>query len=331
MPKRGFPHDSFFKVPNAVLGTKEVRGWIHVVGPIGYSIYSVILMRYDYQRREGWYESQESMARLLDITVPTFEKHVEKLRKVGLVDRIHYGKKRHDQWIYVPRLPIPPVPVEVENKQSPLVMVTQTDSVKAAPLPKMTGSITKDDEEVEMVESARTKSIKVSPERPIRLSKRLYKDMSPEDQVTYVLKHLDQVESKRQVQVAFNYWCYLWERHYGRPYYAAKRRENSRIIPKDKKNLRDKIGAVGFEEVVARMRRCVEVCDKTFPCVQYGEWIQPIGINDFVNNRFFDRWIPQPGESHVRVPKSATEKVEKALERKKRAAGPRETDAKSGG
>ena len=70
-----------------------------------------------------------------------------------------------------------------------------------------------------MVESTETKSIKVSPERPIRLSKRLYKDMSPEDQVTYVVNRVEKFESKTQVQVAFNYWCDLWERHYGRPYY----------------------------------------------------------------------------------------------------------------
>ena len=331
----GFPHDSYFKVPNAMLGSKTTPGWIREVGPIGFAVYSLILRRYDFRRHEGLYESHASMAKGLGISEPTLEKYLSKLLESGLIDRVPRGRRRHDQWTYVPRLPVPAPPraraQQERNTQGDLVMNTQIDLAKTTGIPKLARKNTQNDEGASMKKVVVKVPDKPLTKPPKRLFKRLNKNMSLEDQVNEILASGDEVPLQTKLHVTWSLWCHLWEHHYHRPYYLAKRKENAQIIPKDKKNLRDKIEAVGFGEVVSRMRRCFDVCDKIFPCVVNGQWQRPIRLNDFINNHFFDQWIKPPLESTERAPRRGEDKVKAAMEKRNRAAGPGETDARRGG
>ena len=150
---------------------------------------------------------------------------------------------------------------------------------------------------------------------PLRLYTRLGKDyLSPPEAVTHVLTD-ETVPLKTKAQVAWNYWCSLWEARYGGPYYPNKKKENVRSVPKDKRNLRDKIEAVGFRELVDRMQRCFEVCDELFPCRINGQGKRPIRLDDCVNHRFFNQWMPPPAEPGAQTPTSAREKLERTLKR----------------
>ena len=154
--------------------------------------------------------------------------------------------------------------------------------------------------------------------------------MSPEGRATYVLEHLDEAGLSTQVQIAWEYWWYRWETHYDNVYSPA-RSKNGQVIAKDKKNFRDKIKTVGFTVVIERMRRCFDICDERFPCFKDGEWQRPIRLDDFVNNRLFDQWIPARQTERASAPKSSDERLRAVMEKRERMKRPREAGNRSGG
>jgi len=329
MPKHPRFPQGFFMMPNDVFGTGDNTGWAARLGPIGFSLYSLIVRRYDVERETGLYESHASMARCLGVTEPTIARHLDRLTALGLVDRVRYGKRKHPSWVYVPRLPLQAAlsepRVNDSNTQTPWVLNTQMSGVIERGIPKLTQVNTQNDAGGETVESKSPQEDTTCSKGANILFNRLLICMSPEEQVTYVLEHISEVPLNTHVQIAWKYWCARWEDHYRSSYYPAKSK-NPRVISKDKKNLRDKIEAVGLQEVIARMRRCFEVCDEMFPCVVSGKRIRPIMFNDFVNNRFFDQWIPmnrEPEETHA---KSADEKLQAAREKRRQAAGTEEAE-----
>ena len=312
---KGFPSDSFFKSPNSMFDD----AWIPVIGTVGFTIYALILRRYDHRKNEGFYESHEAMANLLGLSKTTVEKHLHRLQEFGLIDRRPVGRRKHHQWQYWPVIPVPSPSQGTGtgvNRPAGGLMSDRLGQPKTGGIDQMTRKNRPFDEiggSTESVVSKRDTSIS---DPPKRLFKRLLIHMSPEEQVTYVLGHVNEVPLKTHVQIAWKYWCALWEAHYRSPYYPAKSK-NPGIISKDKKNLRDKIEAVGFQEVIARMRRCFEVCDEMFPCVVSGKRIRPIMFNDFVNNRFFDQWIPMNRETEETHAKSTDEKLRAAREKRR--------------
>ncbi len=342
---KGFPFDNYFKMPNILLGDKEHPGWVRKIGAKGLMVYCLIAKQYNPKEDSGVYASHRSMAKLLGISKTTLEEKLKLLLGIGLIERVPCGKRHREMWTYKPRVPVPescqengpPTGLITRNKGSEIGPKKGLNEPENDPKREMNGP-----ENGPIIRKFGPVSekfgpipvLKCSPEPKdgndntaiFRSRTRLYtrlknKNMSPEEQVTSILQNLDQIDLKTQVQVAWNYWCHIWEEHYGRPYYPAKTKSNSKVIPKDKKNLRDKIKAVGFGEVVARMDRCIEICDKIFPCRQNGEWLQPITLNDFVNNHFFDKWIPQKSEIEVRGPKSKEDKLKAAMDKRRMHSG----------
>ncbi len=320
--RSGFPRKRFFRAPNELFGTGNTPGWTAWLGPGATMVYCLILRRYDFERQKGLYESHASMARSLGITMPTLEKHLRKLLQAGLVCALPHGKRKHPQYIYVPAIPLPTTPEnepefdeEPDNTQESFVMNTQETLVNERGIPKCfesnTQIILKHESEEAMPRERDTPKIK----SPRRLIRKLNNNMSIDECMRAVLKDADAVSIPSQTQKAWEHWKSLWEDHYQRPYYRARNPENRSVVPKDKRNLRQKIEAVGLPEVIARMERCFEICDETFPCMQRGTWIKPISLNDFVNNHFFDQWIPQRNHATERTPVCTSEKLERALNR----------------
>ena len=159
------------------------------------------------------------------------------------------------------------------------------------------------------------------------LFRRLYRNMSVPERVAFVLEHSEGIELRSQTQVAWECWSELWEQHYRRPYYGTTNPANNSVIAKDKKNLKDKIRAAGFAEVIDRMKHCHKVCDTIFPCVISGKWQRPILLNDFVNNHFFNQWIPLSPKAEARKPKTREEKLKEAEEKKRDINGPPDAEA----
>jgi hypothetical protein len=319
--KNKFPTGDYFKVPNLMFGTQKQSGWIDHIGHRGFAVYALILRRYDYEKQQGVYESHASMAKVLGISVPTLEKYLSMLLNCELIERRPAGKRRYAQWQYVPRVPMPDPPArskEDGNTQTAYVKNTQTDYVKTERLPKMTRNITQIGEVRTIPQDDDSDKVNPSSNPSIRLFNRLNQNMYVENEIKEVMNNIENVPLKTQVQVAWKYWCELWVEHYQRPYFLAKAKENGRVIAKDKKNLRDKIEAVGFAEVITRMRRCIDVCDTIFPCMVKGEWQRPISFNDFINNHFFDQWIVPRMESKGSAPKTQEQKVKAAMDKKKK-------------
>lgn len=319
MPKKTqFPH-GFFMLPNDIFGAGNETGWAAGLGPIGFALFALIVRRYDFENRRGLYESHASMARRLGVSEPTVEKHLARLVDLGLVDRVACGKRRHTVWAYVPRLPLRVVPseprVEDSNTQTPWALNTKVSRVMDGRIPKMTGVNTQNDVGPQTVESARSQQDASLSRGANILFNRLYMNMSIEERVRRIRSQAQSFNLSTLVQAAWEYWKHLWEGHYGRPYYRAQNPANQSIVAKDKKNLRNIIEQVGFPELITRMERCFEVCDKLFPCRQYGKWVRPISLDDFVNTRLFDYWIPPREESAASAPISAEEKLRAALQK----------------
>ena len=318
MPEaRGYPYDSYFKMPNNMVSTRG--GWIQIIGPTGVAVYAFIAMRFNHRKQQAPYVSHRRMAEALGVSKTTLETKLKLLLAHRLIEKIPHGRYRVGQHVYQPAIPVPepPTPKTKDgetgsiigpkdeghgSKTDPLVgqKLTQTGSIIGPrPLTQPKGN-TMDKSDF------RT---------PLRLYTRLGKDyLSPPEAVTHVLTD-ETVPLKTKAQVAWNYWCSLWEARYGGPYYPNKKKENVRSVPKDKRNLRDKIEAVGFRELVDRMQRCFEVCDELFPCRINGQWKRPIRLDDFVNHRFFNQWMPPPAEPGAQTPTSAREKLERTLKR----------------
>jgi hypothetical protein len=315
MPERsGFPHGDFFKVPNAIFGSRGKPGWIGRIGIGGLAVYALVLRRYHHARGGSIYESHAAMAGVLAISKTTLEKHLSRLQSFGLIDRRVAGRRKHPTFQYVPVIPVPEVAGEESDESNRPTTGPRTDRIDQ--LVKKNRPV---DEGVPTMDVIKIQVIKPRSAPPNRLFNRLNKNMCVEAQVEEIVANVDSVPLPTQVQVAWKYWCSLWEEKYSRPYYLAQAKENTQAIRKDKKNLRDKIDVVGFEEVIARMRRCIEVCDTTFPCVVNGTWQRPITFNDFVGNHFFDRWIPLRREPMESAPRTLEEKVQAAMDKRQRA------------
>jgi hypothetical protein len=318
MPKKGgYPYDSYFKVPNQVFGTQEQLGWIDHVGPVGVLVYLFILRRFNHQKQESIYESHRTVAKRLNISRSSLEMSLLKLQGLGLISRRPVGRRRHTQCQYVPVIPVlDPSKIDKNVSNGPPGKPINTGLAQPA---GQNGLVGKPKKIINALEDEVNKSNRTPMEHPKRLSKRLYKNKCVKTHVNEVIKNEESVPLKTQVQVSWQYWCHLWEEHYRRPYYLAKASDNARVISKDKKNLRAKITAVGFREVVARMHRCFDICDDMFPCKAPGKPQEPISFNVFISNHFFDQWIMPVTTSHEHAPKDSAEKVKEAMEKRTKA------------
>ncbi len=61
----------------------------------------------------------------------------------------------------------------------------------------------------------------------------------------------------------------------------------------------------------------MEICDHVYPCEQKGKWIQPIILNDFISNHFFDKWIVPKGDRKASKPKSSEDRLRAAIEKRR--------------
>ena len=314
--KRGFPMDSFFKVPNMVFGSRKQSGWLKHLGHIGLAVYVFILRRYNYQKQQTIYESHRTMAKRLNIARNTLEKHLAKLQKLGLISSQPRGRRRHPLREYVPVIPVPePSSIGGGIPNGPTSRpINQPVTERLAQPVGHSGALSEPQGNPQPVDK---KVVNPGFDPPKRLYKRLNIYMYLEKEVEEVASNEATVPLKQQVQLAWKYWCMLWEKHYNRTYYLASASDTSKTISKDKRNLRVKITAVGFKEVTERMRRCLAICDDMFPCKVKGKWQRPIAFNDFIGNHFFDQWIAPAREATGCAPKATADKVKDAM--KKRA------------
>ncbi len=310
-----------------MVGDKKNPGWVKEIGSMAFVVYCLIAKQYNHSKNAGPYMSHRTMASILGISKTTLEDKLKQLVKAGLIDQVRHGKRNMKTWSYRPRIPVPGSRENGSNidpktssngpENGPKKATNGPDSDpklgEIGPIPEKIGPMFS-------LKSFSESNVKKENEANFKRQTRLYtrlikRDMSPENQVTVALRNLEQIGQKTQVQVAWNYWGHLWEQHYGRPYYLANSKGNAKTIPRDKKNLRDKIEAVGFKELIVRMKRCIEVCDELYPCRQKGKWLRAITLNDFVSSQFFDQWIPPKSESREREPRSLAERVRATRER----------------
>ena len=110
----------YFQLHNAV-----VDDWVCVLGAGAFTVYCLITRRYNNTTKTTVYESHRAIAQRLGLHKNSAERHLKRLLKHGLIQRIPTGKKnKHLRFVYVPVLPPPVVP----NSTIKVLSIDTTDS-----------------------------------------------------------------------------------------------------------------------------------------------------------------------------------------------------------